>query len=128
MKTYNLPIQNLNLLQNLHQSTLCPDELNHTSSFQATWVKSSDLPQLPQETQDYFVALNSILLQPNVCIIATKSSDFTLSYTVREQFFTVKNYCLFNLAGEPLPSYNIEVYVTPLAIPDFIVQDVLNVR
>jgi len=126
MKSYNLPIQNLDLLQSLHQSSLCPDELNHWDSITATWFKLSELHQLPQETQDFFIALRTILTKPNVCIIATKSSDFVLSYVVHQQFYTVKDFNLFNLVDKQVSILDKEIYVTPLAIPDFIVQDVLN--
>lgn len=126
MKSYNLPIQNLDLVQSLHQSSKCPDELNYGGSITATWFKLSELHQLPQETQDFFIALRTILTKPNVCIIATKSSDFVLSYVVHQQFYTVKDFNLFNLADEQVSILDKEIYVTPLAIPDFIVQDVLN--
>lgn len=126
MRTYNLPIQNLDILHSLYQSTLCPDEINNSYSITATWLKLSELALLPGQTEDYFVSLNAILLKPNVCIIATKSSDFVLSYFVHRQFYTVKDSVLFNLAGDPVFIENIEIYFTPLAIPDFIVRDILH--
>lgn len=126
MKTYNLPIQNLDVLHSLYKSTLCPDELNSEYSVSATWFKLSELDQLPKETNEFFVALHSILLQPNICIIATKSSDFVFSYWVHQQFFTIQELGLFNLYGEEVFIDQKEIYVTPVAIPDFIVQDILN--
>ena len=67
MKSYNLPIQNLDLLQSLHQSSKCLDELNRWGSITATWFKLSELHQLPQETHDDFIALRTSLTKPNGC-------------------------------------------------------------
>ena len=76
------------------------------------------------------IALKEILSNKNICLTARKSDYFTLGYDIDEEFFTVikrdGKFILTDLCDKEVIVEEREVYISPLRIEPFQVEDILG--
>ena len=130
MNKYSLPIGNIDTLIELINSGKTPEELHISPDISALWFRLSELDNLEQEDDKESILLKELLTNKNICIIAMKSDYFTLGYDIKEEFYTVKKrdgrFILTDLCENEFIVEEREVYVSPLKIDAFQIDDILG--
>ena len=130
MKKYSLPIGNIQTLIDLINSSKTPEEFHQAPNITVLWFRLSELHELETAKDEDTIALKEILSKKNICVIARKSDYFTLGYDIDEEFFTVKKrngkFILTDLCEKEIIVEEREVYISPLRIEPFQVEDILG--
>ena len=130
MKKYSLPIGNIQTLIDLINSSRTPDELHQAPNIIVLWFRLSEMHELETAKDEDTIALKEILSKKNICLTARKSDYFTLGYDIDEEFFTVRNrdgkFILTDLCEKQILTEEREVYISPLRIEPFQVDDIIG--
>jgi len=130
MNTYSLPIENVDTLIQLINSDKTPDEIHTAPNISVLWFRLSELDELDKEEHEDFITLREILSNKNICIIAMKSDYFSLAYNIEKEFYTVKKrddkFLLTDLCDNEIIVEEREIYVSPLRIKDFQIDDIMG--
>jgi hypothetical protein len=130
MKKYSLPIGNIQTLINLINSSKTPEEFHQALNITVLWFRLSEMEKIEQQNDKDTIALKEILTNRNICIVARKSDYFSLGYDIDEEFYTVKkrgdNFILTDLCEKEVIVEEREIYISPLRIEPFQVEDILG--
>ena len=130
MKKYSLPIGNIQTLINLINSSKTPEEFHQALNITVLWFRLSEMEKIEQQNDKDTIALKEILTNRNICIVARKSDYFSLGYDIDEEFYTVKkrgdNFILTDLCEKEIIVEEREVYISPLRIQPFQVDDIIG--
>ena len=130
MKKYSLPIGNIQTLINLINSRKTPEEFHQALNITVLWFRLSEMEKIEQQNDKDTIALKEILTNRNICIVARKSDYFSLGYDIDEEFYTVKkrgdNFILTDLCEKEVIVEEREIYISPLRIEPFQVEDILG--
>ena len=130
MKKYSLPIGNIQTLIDLINSSKTPEEFHQAPNITVLWFRLSELHELETAKDEDTIALKEILSKKNICLTARKSDYFTLGYDIDEEFFTVRNldgkFILTDLCEKQILVEEREIYISPLRIKPFQVDDILG--
>ena len=130
MKKYSLPIGNIQTLINLINSSKTPEEFHQALNITVLWFRLSEMEKIEQQNDKDTIALKEILTNRNICIVARKSDYFSLGYDIDEEFYTVKkrgdNFILTDLCEKEVLVEEREVYISPLKIEPFQVEDIIG--
>lgn len=130
MKKYSLPIGNIQTLINLINSSKTPEEFHEALNITVLWFRLSEMEKIEQQNDKDTIALKEILTNRNICIVARKSDYFSLGYDIDEEFYTVKkrgdNFILTDLCEKEVIVEEREIYISPLRIEPFQVEDILG--
>ena len=130
MKKYSLPIGNIQTLIDLINSSKTPEEFHQAPNITVLWFRLSELHELETAKDEDTIALKEILSKKNICLTARKSDYFTLGYDIDEEFFTVikrdGKFILTDLCDKEVIVEEREVYISPLRIEPFQVEDILG--
>ncbi|MDE5083711.1 MAG: hypothetical protein O4859_21765 [Trichodesmium sp. St18_bin1] len=130
MEKYSLPIGNIQTLIDLINSSKTPEEIHTAPNITVLWFRLSELEEIEKHNDDDSIALKEILTNKNICIIARKSDYFSLGYDIDEEFFTIKKdgerFILTDLCEKEVIVEEREVYISPLRIQSFQVDDIIG--
>ena len=130
MKKYSLPIGNIQTLIDLINSSKTPEEFHQSPNITVLWFRLSELEDLDKQTDPDSIALKEIISEKNICITARKSDYFSLGYDIEEEFFTIRNrdgkFILTDLCEKQIVAEEREVYISPLRIQSFQVDDIIG--
>ena len=130
MKKYSLPIGNIQTLIDLINSSKTPEEIHQAPTITVLWFRLSELHKLETAKDEDTIALKEILSEKNICLTARKSDYFTLGYDIDEKFFTVRyrdgKFILTDLCEKEILVEEREIYISPLRIEPFQVDDILG--
>ena len=130
MKKYSLPIGNIQTLIDLINSSKTPEEFHQALNITVLWFRLSEMEKIEQQNDKDTIALKEILTNRNICIVARKSDYFSLGYDIDEEFYTVKkrgdNFILTDLCEKEVIVEEREIYISPLRIEPFQVEDILG--
>ena len=130
MKKYSLPIGNIQTLIDLINSSKTPEEFHQSPNITVLWFRLSELEDLDKQTDPDSIALKEIISEKNICITARKSDYFSLGYDIEEEFFTIRNrdgkFILTDLCEKQIVAEEREVYISPLRIEPFQVDDIIG--
>ena len=130
MKKYSLPIGNIQTLIDLINSSKTPEEIHTAPNITVLWFRLSELHELDTAKDKDTIGLKEILSKKNICLTARKSDYFTLGYDIDEEFFTVKyrdgKFILTDLCEKQILVEEREIYISPLRIKPFQVDDILG--
>ena len=130
MKKYSLPIGNIQTLIDLINSSKTPEEFHQAPNITVLWFRLSELHELETAKDEDTIALKEILSKKNICLTARKSDYFTLGYDIDEEFFTIKKdgerFILTDLCEKEVIVEEREVYISPLRIQSFQVDDIIG--
>ena len=130
MNKYSLPIGNIQTLIDLINSSKTPEEFHQSPNITVLWFRLSELEDLDKQTDPDSIALKEIISEKNICITARKSDYFSLGYDIEEEFFTIRNrdgkFILTDLCEKQIVAEEREVYISPLRIEPFQVDDIIG--